>query len=249
MLLSGYLLASPTRQEIKKDLLTSDVGERRQALNLHYAGNFQNLRQWESYQFVTDTPIAEEGQDELAGGPPYTYLVVCVRSGSKMILLAERKRVTDFVLSHVVDQRIFPNLRKVGIRVDRLIHSCESSDSEYLITTLYGRFSGSDRKISKISLFGDDLTDSSVFREHHHLFNFYTCGVGRRLFNNLPKLGLRDDGEIMLVGNDGFLSVRMTDADRAREAILLINYIVRNRWVDEWVPDVEIKIDGASKSK
>ena len=59
--------------------------------------------------------------------------------------------------------------------------------------------------------------------------------------DDLVKLDPNEDNEIALIGNDGFVSGKISNAENAREVILLINYIIRNRWVDEWVPNIAME--------
>jgi hypothetical protein len=237
MILSGYLLASPSGKEITQQLLFSGIKDAK--YDLLFEGQFKNLRHWERYEFLSGVPIEED--DLLRGmhGPPFRYLIVCVRSAAKMMFLAERKKVAEFVIGRL-NRKIFPNLRRVSILLDRLIDSCQEQDSEYLITALHGRFSGSDKRVNKISLYGDDITDSTIFREQRHLFNFYSCGIARRLYDNLLRMNLGEESEIMLIGNDGFVSTRVVDRDRASEVIRIINLVMKNRWVDDWVPGLEM---------
>jgi hypothetical protein len=238
MSLSGFLLASATSVEITKDILVDHNDDGRTAASIQFRGLIFESRQWEEFCFYSDRPIDEEDKENYPDGPPYPHKMVCVRSGAKILLLAERRRVTDYIIGRFLNRRIFPNLRRVRIHTGKLIESCQNSNSMYSITTLHGSFAGTDRHISKISLYGSDITESSLYREQHHLFNFYSCGLARRLHENLLKLNLHEESEIALVGNDGFISSQISSAERAREVIRVINYIVRNRWVDSWVPDI-----------
>lgn len=237
--MSGYLLASPTSKGITRELLT--VGHPPggpKVPSIRFLNTLFQLRQWEEFELLSDTALA----DEVIGGavgPPYTYKLLCVTSGAKVIVVSERKRITDYAINRVYDRRIYPNLRKVAIRIDKLIEACQSTTSEYLITSLHGRFSGSERHVRTMSLYGDDVTESAIFRTHNHLFNFYSCGIGRRLFENLPRLSPADDGEILRLGNDGFLSFTMRDRDHALDVMMVINYVIRQRWVEDWVPGIE----------
>ncbi len=217
-------------------MLVDNNTSRPEGFSVQFSHPMFNTKQWEEYKFVCDIPIDEDDRNN-PDGPPYTHTMVAVRSGAKALLLTEKKRVTDYVINRILNRRIFPNLRKVRIHIEKLIDSCQEASSPYLISTLHGSFSGTDRHISRISLYGDDITESSLFREQRHLFNFYSCGITRRSEGDV-RMQLGDDREVMLLGNDGFVSSQLTGADKARDIILLINYIMRNRWVDDWVPNI-----------
>ena len=153
-----------------------------------------------------------------------------------MIVLAARRRIGDYALSQVLDRRIFPNLRKISVHIEQLIEYCTRSDAQFLVTSLHGRFSGSSRNIKSMSLYGDDVTNSPIYRDNHPFFNFHSCGIGRRLFNGLPRLRPNEEGEIVRVSNDGFLNLNLSTRRHARELIRVVDFIVSNRWVEDWVP-------------
>jgi hypothetical protein len=178
--------------------------------------------------------LADEPRTSSDDGP-YAYRVVCVRSGARVLLLSERRNIADYILNRILARRIYPNLRKVGFRIGPIIDSCRKADSEFLITSLVGRFAGSERQIRTMSLYGDDVTESVVFQEHHHLFNFTSCGIGCRLFEDLPRLSPGDEHEIVRLGSEGAVSFAQGGRRRARDVTAVIDYAVRAGLIEDWM--------------
>ena len=231
--LSGFLLATEATVEVPRDLIETRHPLVSNGPTLRYKGYSFNLTRWDEYELLSPIPLGEEQLDRQ---PPYKYQVFIVRGHGKIIVLAERKRISEYVIAAILDKRIFPNFRKVSIYIDKMIEFCQAQDSEFLVTSLVGRFSGPSRSIRTISLYGDDVTDSPVFRDHFHLFNFFSCGLGRRLYDGIPRLKPNEDGEIVRLGNDGGVTLNQTSRIRASEFIRVLSFVLRNRWVEAWVP-------------
>ena len=231
--LSGYLLASTLGAPIEREMLTfesSDLGPP----SLSFVSSMYRLRQWDELELVSPIALSDEGE---AGGPgPFRYRVIAVRGFSKIVLLAERRRVVDYVLNHVFDRQVTPRLRKVSLRLDDAIRFCQSPDSPYLITSMLGRFAGAARQLRAIALYGDDVTDSPIFRDYGHLFNVYSCGLGRRLDEGMPALTANYEGEIVRIGNDGFVLAHLGSRTKARDFMNVIRFVIDHRWVEDWVP-------------
>lgn len=230
--LAGYLLASPARAEIGRAAIIDSsysAGSASMAFDAQYSG----LRNWERYRLFCDTPLADEAAD--ASGQPFAYSVYCSRSGSKLILLAEKKKIADFVISKMLNRTLFPNLRRVQFHIDDIILGLREPSSEYLVTSLHGRFSGATKNLRTMSLYGADITESVVYREHFNLFNFFSCGIGKRA--KVSALS-EDDRELIRLGNDGSISTQTFGRYRAISIIQIVNEIIRRRWVDDWVPGI-----------
>ena len=231
--LAGYLLAWPSGQSLTRDAFEIRGLANRGAPNLTYRRLLYQVRSWEEFEFLSSEALAEEHRNAPSADGPYPYRVVCVRLGARVILLAERRDITDYLLDRVLARRIYPNLRKVGFRVDQVVESCRRSDSEFLITSLVGRFAGSERQLRTMTLYGDDITESAIFNEHHHLFNFTSCGIGRRLIDGLPRLSPSGEREIVRLGSEGVVSFVEVGRPRAREVTTVIDYVVQGGWIDD----------------
>jgi len=232
--LAGYLLASPTGAAIAREDLDTAYAAKGAAPFMKYEQHFLGLRLWETFTLRSDLYLGEDATPD-SPGPPFDYRLVVARSGSKLILLADRRKIAEHAITRVIDRSIFPNLRKVHFRIDQIIHGFASNASdpaEYLVSSLHGRFAGSDRNLRTMSLYGNDLTESTVYREHHHLFNFFSCGIGRRVSGASSST---DDRELLRIGSDGSISLQSLHNHRSREVTKVIDAIIRNRWVDPWV--------------
>jgi len=227
--LSGYLLASPSDNVVtRKSLTTTSDGSQ---VLMEFVAPFESTKFWEKYQFESDRSFTDEEAER--SRPPYRYPVYCARSGSKLVILTEKKRLTDYVIGECLNRTIFPNLKHVTFNVEKMIAALQEADSRYRLTSLHGRFAGPGRDLRTMILYGPQVTNSAVFREHQNLFNFYICGVAERLPTDPFYTG--EDGEIARIGNDGSISIQSLTRKRATDLNKIINYLISNKWVDDWV--------------
>lgn len=230
---SGYIIANEGHLDVKARSLELNAEAKSGVVSFNQRGTMFSLKQWHHFELRSLLPLADEEDQNRAN---FVYPVIVIKGYGKFVVLAHRRKIVDYVLANVFDELFFPNYRKINIYVDRLIEACADAEHEFLVTSLHGRFSGANRDLKTMSLYGDNVTRSSLYSEFHHLFNFYSCGVGRRLFGGLPRLRPNEEGEIVRVSNDGFISLNVAAKARAQELMHVVNHIVRNRWVDEWVP-------------
>lgn len=235
--LSGYLLASTLGAAIERDHLLCLEPLRKGGPSLSFVG--QPYRQWDEYELVSPISLEDES-DRLPSGPgPFHYRFFAIRGFSKVVVLAERKRVVDYVLTQIFDRVVTPRLRKVALRLDEVIRFCETIESPYLVTSLLGRFAGPSHHLRLIILYGDDLTDTPLFREHGHFFNFQSCGVGRRFKDGLSSVSAENEREILRIGNDGSVFTYVSSRTKARDFLNAIGFVVANRWIEDWVPVIQ----------
>lgn len=230
---TGYLLvADESIGDITVELLEKGwyCSNKSESL-LKYSGSFQDLSLWETYIFSSKYFFTEDKTPELLG-PPYHYRVVCARSGRKLIVLTELRKITDHLISRL-DETITPNLRKVHFCIDDLITGFSNSNSKYQTTSLRGRIKDDTRNLRTISLYGTNVIDSPVFREHHNLFNFYSCGLG---YSGFPEMPYGEEREIVRLGTDGVIYLRSFEKWRVCEFQKIIKQVIRDRYVESWVP-------------
>jgi len=177
---TGYIMASPEPRDFGIEAFEQQESEVAKGPTLaHINGRVFGINRWEEFQLYSSVPLGDEPEGMAEG---YGYRLFIVRGFAKVILLAQRRRVVDYAIGQIFDRRIFPNLRRVSVFVDRMIEHCQNPISEFLITSLHGRFSGPSTHLRSISLYGDDVTQSPIYVEHQRLFNFHSGGFGRRLF-------------------------------------------------------------------
>lgn len=227
--LSGYLLASPTHTEVsRRDVVSKGNGR----VSTEFVSPFEGLNFWERYKFVSDKPFPDDDGNNTSK-PPYEYDVYCARSGAKLIILTEKKRLTDYVITEILNKEVFPNLKHVSFQLDNMIEIMQDLEGPYRITSLHGRFAGASRDLRTMILYGPQVTNSAVFKEQSHLFNFYICGVAERSPDDPFFIG--DYGEIARIGNDGSISVQSFNRKRAADLNKLVNHLISSGWVDDWV--------------
>lgn len=233
--LSGFIVASPAARDfMTKDFVMEEPAIPKGAtMKLKHTRVF-NLARWDEYSLRSFVPLGDETAEE---NGPFDYLVYIVRGYSKLLVLSHRRRIVEVALAQVFSNCVYPNLRKVPILIDEMIDFCQRPEAEFLITSLHGKYSGSGTDLRSISLYGDDVSRSTLFVEHHGQFNFHTCGLGRRLFDGLPKAALPDDGEVIRIASDGFVSLKLATRAQATEIQSVVDYVMVHRWVEDWVPE------------
>ena len=239
---SGYLLASTAGVTFERKAIAPDEMAASGGASLRFISHAYRLRQWDELELTSPIPLADEVDAEGAG--PYKYKVLAVRGFSKVVLLAERRRIVDYVLGQLLDRYVAPRLRKVALNLDETVSFCQLPDSAYLVTSLLGRFAGSARQLRAIALYGDDVTDTALFRDYGKLFNIYSCGLGRRFENGVPTLTSSYDGEIVRIGNDGFVLAHLGNKAKAKEFMKVVRFVIDHRWVEPWVPIADQEGDG-----
>lgn len=231
--LSGYLLASVDDQPIDRGALTPAAsGARRNAPFLKFEGNYEQSRFWEVYSFHSDKHF--EDQTSAPSLPPFRYPVWCARSGSKILILTEKKRATDYLIEAVLNRTIYPNLKQVAFRITGIVHACKDVGSSYRVTSLTGRVASPDQSLRTMVLYGREITDSEIFRDKIDLFNIKRCGLAIR---EDDPFGV-NDGEIATLGVDGSVSILSFSIQRAIALNRLVNYVITNKLVDNWVSPV-----------
>ena len=229
--LSGYLLASPNDAAIPRAALETASRSPSRKPFLRYEGQYQNLKLWEHYTFFSDRSFSDDNTTNQH--PPFKYPVYCARSGTKLIILSERRRLTDYIIETTLNSSIFPNLRHVNFHLEKIIAAFQDSASQYRLTSLHGRYSGPRRSLRTIALYGPEVTDSALFKDQHHLFDFYLCGIAERQAED-PFL-LNDDGEVARMGNNGSITIQSFTKKRATELTRIVSRLIKNKWVDDWV--------------
>ena len=231
---SGYMLANQGGDSFTNAHIEQPEAAVAGGARLVHRDQAYGLNRWGEYQLHSSVPLADEPEGDR---PSYQYQVFVVRGHAKLIVLAARRRIVDYTLSQILDRRIFPNLRKISVHIEPLIEYCTKSEAQFLVTSLHGRFSGAAKNIKSMSLYGDDVTNSPIYKDNHPYFNFHSCGLGRRLFDGLPRLRPNEEGEIVRVSHDGFLNLNLSTRRQAQELARVVDFIVTNRWVEDWVPN------------
>jgi len=238
---NGLLLAHKEGTPITKEMICGNIEpETHQFPLLRFKReNSYGLPQWNQYILISKNALEdEEIRSSSKSNHFYEYPVYLVTSGAKIIVLAQRKKVLRETVRNALNRDIFPNLRSIDVHIDDLICQCMQEDSEFRITSVNGKYSGSSKDIKSISLHGLNVTESSLFKAYHDHFNFFSCGVGRRRYDQIPKLHERKPGEIVKLGNKGNLSAPISTRTQAIEFMKVIQFVIQNRFVDSWVPGV-----------
>lgn len=182
---------------------------------------------WDEYKFAC--PVLIPGEHIGYDGPPFNYTIVCRHSGPRLLLLAHRRQIADHLVDHMLPEYVFPNLERVKIDVPRIINLCLSKTFAYKLTSAHGRFNGSGGALKSTSFYGENLSRSKVFRNVAGAFDFFSCGLGKSLIREEDQVEslheARRQGEIVRLGNDGFVSVFFKDTRRAQAVEAVLRYL------------------------
>ena len=146
-------------------------------------------------------PLRGEDTDNTPG--PFRYLLVCRRSGPRVLLLSLNRQIVDHVLKEVLNRLFVPALHPVPIAVDTLVKNLTLHPRVYALSFVHARVPAFGTSLRAVSFYGEDLAEASLFRENASLMNFFTCGLRRAHGGN----------EILRVGNDGTISFYMRGSD------------------------------------
>ena len=209
--LSGYLLSV-----IKK-------GQPFGSQFLRDNDNFEFLRQindtgWELFNFTSKTPLLEEDKKVPFAeyGIPlpdkFIYPIVCRWSGSfRVLVLSSKKQIVDHLLN---EKRYFPtifkpNLQNIYVKIDRFVKAISNNpdDSFYFFSSLHARVPSSIDDIKTISFYGDDITESKIFRKEKNLLVCYKCGVKP----------VDHSQELLQIGSNGSISLSMPTTNSSED--------------------------------
>jgi hypothetical protein len=183
--LNGLLLEWPSRPVKREDILRSR--------DLEFHSTLHGSR-WE--QFVYSAAIAFRGEDLLGKKPPFRYRVVVRRSGARLLVLSDARRIVEHLVDTSLNDLFPPYLRRVSIGVDALVKAMVKKPTIYSLTFVHARVPAFGASLRSVSFYGDDLTEASLLRENVALMNFFTCGLR-------PAAGGQ---ELVRIGGDGSIS-------------------------------------------
>lgn len=206
--LSGYLLATAAAsQRIARSAL--EVQNR-----VRFVREVEQTS-WEEFVFRSDIPLLPD--DVASGRSEFQYPLFCRRSGHRLLLTSTSKITVDHLLLNVYGALFQPPLQHVGIAVQRLVELISSAPGDWALTFIHARISVHAGALRAISLYGEDVTESSLFRESLKLEDLvcHTCGVR----------DVTRTGEIVRLGNDGSVSFYFPNQTRLVEVETVLGYV------------------------
>ena len=169
--------------------------------------------QWEEYTYKCD--VAFRGEDHYGVPSPYEYAVVIRRSGPRCLILASARNIAQHLISTDLARVISPRLVTVSIAVDNLVRKLCQKPTVYVLSFVHARLPAFGASLRSVSLYGDDLAEASMFRDHVGLMNFFTCGLRRAV----------GGPELLRLGADGTVSFYLTDPHRVLEVEGVLSFL------------------------
>lgn len=152
---------------------------------------------WDEYTYRSDIPLRGEEQRGLYG---FEYRVLCRQSGPRVLLLSESKQIVDVLLAQAVRPSLALTLRRVRVPVDELVKSLAERPGAFVLSFVHARVPVYGQQLRSISLYGDDVAESTLCRTHLPLMECYACGL-RDVVGGGELIRLRGDGVISLAAH------------------------------------------------
>ena len=149
---------------------------------------------WEEFNFRSEKALQSEDRFNVPG--PYTYTIVCRRSGTRLLLLAPDRAVASYLAHEVLAPKFLPGLRPVSIAVDDLVKAVVERPTDYVLSFVHARVPAFGASLRAVSFYGDDLAEAPFFRDNLGLLTPFTVGLRRAI----------GGPELLRLSGDGFLS-------------------------------------------
>lgn len=185
--------------------------------------------EWEKFEYLSETALRNE--DAESTSKPYRYIVICRRSGSRIIILSHTKDIVEHLLENKLSKIFVPKLKPVSIAVDGLVKSLTGNPTKYSLTFVHARIPAFGTSLRSVSYYGDDIAEASLFRENIHFMNFFTCGLR-------PTIG---KSEIVRIGSDGSLSfyASTSNTDKFKEIENIFRFLRKEGYLSTDVLEVD----------
>ncbi len=207
--LSGSLLEWPVKEIGRSDL------EHCSALQFHENVGESN---WEKFEFTSSEPLRDKDQGESG---PFSYVVICRRSGSRIAMLSLNRQIVDH-LAHQLMLDVFSlRSRRVSIAVGDLVNELVERPTRYCLSFVYARVPAFGASLRNVSFFGDDLGEASLFRENAHLLNVVNCGIRRT----------EGGSEIVRLAGDGRISFNMSSSKKVIEVEEVLRFLRKENYL------------------
>jgi hypothetical protein len=207
--LSGLLLDASTGTIEREDLLACQ--------RLKFS-SLVGKTGWEIYSYHSPEPL--RGEEPEAGA--FIYLVVCRRSGSRLLVLGSGREIVPYLLERELNLMFSPQLRRVQIGIDPLVKAITKIPGEYVLSFAHARVPAYGANLRSVSFYGDDLANARFFKDHIELMTFFTCGLRHAV----------GGAEIVRLSTDGAISFIFTDAERVREVERVLHFLRTEGYLD-----------------
>lgn len=182
--LNGYLLEWSQRSISREDLLLCpELAFKSQVTNSH----------WEEFEF--SSKIALRNEDDLSTPGPFKYVVVCRRSGPRIVILSLNRKIVDHLLETHLATAFLPTLHRVPIAVNNLVKALAKKPTIYALSFVYARVPAFGASLRTVAFYGDDLADAAFFKDSIDLMNFSSCGL-RKVTAGTECVRLSGDGSV-----------------------------------------------------
>lgn len=216
--LGGFLMDRSEKIIDRSDLLECDA--------IKFVSVIQGS-DWEKFEYISEKAL--RGEDEERTGKPYRYVVICRRSGSRIIIVSHTKKIVEHLLEDQLSKRITPKLKHISIAVDALVRALTKKPESYALSFAHAKVPAFGSSLKNISYYGDDLSEASLFREHIDFMIFFTCGLR-------PTLG---KSEIVRVSSNGSLSFFASGSKKFKEVENVFSFLRKEGFLPVDAPGID----------
>lgn len=167
---------------------------------------------WLLFEYQSNEPLLRDDEDRT---PPFIYKIVVRVSGKKALILSPSRKVVNHLISLSIGSQHRKHLNKIFIDTDSLVNHFTDNPDKYLLTLVHSRVNAFGDALSSMSFYGNDISSACIFREYRELFTVFTCGI--RVVSS-PE-------ELMLIGNNGFISFSYLKSDNGSAIDSALGYI------------------------
>jgi hypothetical protein len=203
---SGYIVSTSGAALDRRSLVSAHVG---------FVGNAPT-QSWEWFEYKSSESLADEDKAGIKG--PYTYPLLCRRSGPRLLLLSLNREIVIHLLDHEYDAFSNLPLFRLSIAIHDLVRVLVRTPERYVLSFVHARIPAFGSSLRAASFYGDDIGNSKIFRDNLELLNCHTCG-------------LRDvvqGDEIVRLRSDGGISVSSLTSSKLGQAEAALSFVSRN---------------------
>jgi hypothetical protein len=217
-LLSGGLFYTPPNWAKREEYEKALFGMANVKSGEYVAGS-----RWLLLTFASNTPLI----DPRVETPPYLYPIYYRQSFRRALILGHRRHIAEEFLKTVSLLNHMHPLEAVYVDVQGLISLICSKPGAYAVTYLHARTSGLGSSLRSLSFYGDDVTGSSLYREHALSLLAHTCGL-RDVYADR-----RSVSEAIRLSTDGGVSFYYSQLEELTAAEAALTFIYRGGFLLE----------------
>ena len=174
---------------------------------------------WERLKYVSNKALNGEDQRGLRG--PFSYQLVCRRSGPRIAILSVNRIVVENYADRLAKEVLAIRMNKVAIDVDSLVKLIVNRPAIYSVCYANARVPAYGTSLRNAVFYGDDLGASTWFKDSASLMNFFLCGLRRTSLGN----------ELIRLGSDGRMAFQFGEPKKVLQVEEVLSFLRREQYL------------------